>query len=829
MKNEIESLLASGNPAAIAERFGASAVSDLNKFIKHKDKNIRKNAMEAIGIIGGPNVAEPLIEAIYKEEDISLYSTIATALEKAGDLGLEPALTELAKPKHKSGDRKKFQDVLSLVNEDALTKAINSVRIVSPGNALILEIATRLFVKQISYTSYDKKLKYKEEKDPIKAIMAVAFKNKDDVAMIKKALEICEQFPRIGRFNWQPLVNLMNGNDEEIATASVRILGNIKAKKVIPEIAAKLDSKNYLKVRLQAAKTLGELNADDSVASLITTMEKDPDGDVQLEAIVSLGKIGKAAASQLVDKLIRDENVDKVENALKRIGPPAVPYLARAIEDPNDRIRKNAIELAQLILTTKYGQSGTVARLIEFLGDKSKQVQDAVMETITKMGDPGIEQLIIALREPEIRSKSAQILETFGSFNIEIVLKRYYNSGNAPRFLELASLLFIYVTDDDILDKTLELIDNFARAGKIDKATKDHIVANVLEQAFRESEVDAIYNSVQIARYFGDRTLPLILPHLNARDPELLEIVIESLGELGANTAIVDEEVYSSLASSLSHRDENVKIAAATALGKMRSSRPEVLAALVRGLSDRTKEVSNRCYETLVKSGQPAAERVIEGMTNPDIHEIATDILKELGIPAYTVIAANMGHKDGTIRAGLTSAILGIAESDRDIINHIREAFLSSIPEVHLHVIGVLGILKDEKAVPKMIQSYLVHQKKVKSGVVQALNNMGELATGELLKALATPDISVRKQLIDLIKELNTDTFIPALIKGLGDPQMKGTSIEALSLIGEKAIISFITNIPSGDIIKAKQYAETLANEPQLQQLGQKALEKMPR
>ncbi|MHA2294589.1 MAG: HEAT repeat domain-containing protein [Candidatus Hodarchaeales archaeon] len=830
MKNEINSLLIKGNTSIIGKKFGIAAIPELKKYIKHKDINLRKNAIEAFGYIGDSQAAEPLIEVIYREEEESLYPTIAETLEKLGDLGLEPVLLELSKPKHKAGNRQKFQEVLLLIETDVLKKAINSVKIVSPGNALYMELATRLFVKSIpDYTSYDKKLKYQENKEEIKAMMAVAFKDKTNTGLITNALQICKQFPRVGRFNWQQLIDTINGKNEELATMAIRILGEIKAKKTVPDIEKKLETKSFLKVRLQAAKTLGEMKAKDAVASLIDTMEKDPNGDVQLEAIISLGKIGKAAAPQLVDKLIRDENVDKVENALKRVGPPAVPYLARAIEDPNDKIRKNAIELAQLILTTKYGQAGTVAKLIELLGDKSNQVQEAVTETIVKMGDPGIEQLIIATRDPPVRARAVQILEEFGTYNLEIVLNRFRKT-NAPRFLELSILTYVFLTDDEILDMVYGKVEEFVNEGKLEDSMIHHIANNVLEDAFTSDDIDTIYNAAQVARYFGAIALQLLIPLLSTKDPDLQVVAIESFGVLGETLEVIDEEALSSLAKALDHKDDNVRIAAAEALGKIRSTDSLVLTGLVQRLKDPNEEVSSECFNALVNSGQPAAEKAITiGMANPSLHEKTSELLKKMDMQAYPIIAANIGNRDDNIRDGLTTASIKIAENDPAIANSLRGVFVSSLPEVHSHVIEILGILRDEKAVSKMIQSYLVHQKKVMSEVIRAFNNIGQVAIDELMKALVTPDSNVQKRVMDLLKDLNNNLIIPALIDGLNDPQAEPVSSEALKKLGEKKIINYIANVPGGDLIKAKECAEILMNNSKLQKIGQKAMDRIPR
>ncbi|MHA1448733.1 MAG: HEAT repeat domain-containing protein, partial [Candidatus Hodarchaeales archaeon] len=185
--------------------------------------------------------------------------------------------------------------------------------------------------------------------------------------------------------------------------------------------------------------------------------------------------------------------------------------------------------------------------------------------------------------------------------------------------------------------------------------------------------------------------------------------------------------------------------------------------------------------------------------------------------------------RNDNVREGLTSAVIKIAEKDIDVTSFVTRAFVSPSPEVHNHAIEIVGILRYEEAIPKIIQSYMIHQKKVMKEAIQSLKNFGKPAVDELIKVLAIPDSEAQKKVAEIMKELKQELVIPALIDGLEDPQLSDSCVNVLKRIGDKAIIQFIGSVPGGDILTAKKYGEKLENHPKMQKVGTKALENIPR
>ena len=98
----------------------------------------------------------------------------------------------------------------------------------------------------------------------------------------------------------------------------------------------------------------------------------------------------------------------------------------------NKMIRKNATDLAKLILTTKYGVGGTVLKLIELLSDKDQAVREQVIETIINMGDPGLENIIRAFVSEQLPPKALED----GGCN-ELQMRRFVVVAIVPIFFSV--------------------------------------------------------------------------------------------------------------------------------------------------------------------------------------------------------------------------------------------------------------------------------------------------------------------------------------------------------------------------------------------------------
>ncbi len=136
-------------------------------------------------------------------------------------------------------------------------------------------------------------------------------------------------------------------------------------------------------VRTAAVKALGEIGDPAAVPEVLSTMVKDPSGDVRWMASAALGKMGAAAVPGLMNAL-RDEDWKVRRSAAEALWgmaePAAVPGLMEALCDKNDVVRQAASGALEAM--------GVVAvpGLIEGLNNQVGAIAQAAANMLQKIG-----------------------------------------------------------------------------------------------------------------------------------------------------------------------------------------------------------------------------------------------------------------------------------------------------------------------------------------------------------------------------------------------------------------------------------------------------------
>jgi hypothetical protein len=138
-------------------------------------------------------------------------------------------------------------------------------------------------------------------------------------------------------------------------------------------------------VRVAAVKALGDIGDPVAVPELLSTMVKDPSGDVRWTASAALGKIGTAAVPGLMSAL-RDEDWKVRRSAAEALWgmsePTAVPGLLGALTDKNDVVRQAASGALEAM------GSVAVSGLIEGLRSPDAMFARAAADMLQKIGTP---------------------------------------------------------------------------------------------------------------------------------------------------------------------------------------------------------------------------------------------------------------------------------------------------------------------------------------------------------------------------------------------------------------------------------------------------------
>jgi HEAT repeat protein len=319
---------------------------------------------------------------------------------------------------------------------------------------------------------------------------------------------------------------------------------------------------------------------------------------VSRHAAFLLGRIGPDAAPRLLDGLRREgSRIDQIAEALAQIGRPVAGLLARAVGDPEPRVRRGAaLALGQI----RPLAPGAVERLAVGLGDPDLEVQASFLTAIGSLGPragdavPSVRALLRS-GSPDIRLRVIDVL-----------------SRSAPRddhlFDDLASLLDD--ADARVQTRSIETLRSLGPPGR--KALT--VVIRKLESPDRGVQLAA-------AEFIGSHgqaaaeAVPALIPLLAAHDPERQTLAAQTLGTLGK----ASQPALDPLTSLLAAEPVKVREAAVLALGSLGLDAEPIRPHLARALRDKEPDVRRAAMSAIQRFGPQGSLFV------PDIIALAED------------------------------------------------------------------------------------------------------------------------------------------------------------------------------------------------------------
>lgn len=416
-------------------------------------------------------------------------------------------------------------------------------------------------------------------------------------------------------------------------------------------------------VRLRAASALGKFRARSAVDPLITIVNntilnnsaRDAYGprSLGLAAISALGEIGEPDAVGPFLQAVRsnfvgiDDVKKAVGNALRKIGPAALPVLVSSLGDKNSQVQEIAINALGAIKDSR-----AINPLIATLKDANAQVERLAAMALVTIGTPAVEALIAALSDPDIHI-------------------RYWAASALGNIKDARAVspLIAALKDAD---------DNVKGAASVGLGAIGASAVEALAAALNDSNpLVRPWLLASLGRTKDPRAVVPLIAALQDTDPSVRAVAVGWLG------GTKDPRAVDPLITSLKDADVNVRVASAQWLSTIEDSRS--IEPLIGTLNDPEPRVRQAAVTALGKSapdtfrtiGAPVIAPLVAAMKKPDcgVRVMAAAALSEIGAPAIEPLIAALKELDSDVRSLAFAAL--------DKINDPRAAeSLKSTPEI---------------------------------------------------------------------------------------------------------------------------------------------------
>lgn len=392
--------------ALVLKKMGPLAVPALVKQLESKEEADRRNAAEALGMIG-PDAA-PAADALLKRLKDPSEEVVAKATDALDRIGKSPIPGLIA--------------LLKDTDKDQRAKAAEALGGLGPrGKEAVDEL--RKATKDAEPEVRAKAIAALREIGPDVARSALpdlitALKDKE-AEIRKQAAAAIAPFKESGNAAVQALAELLNDPDEAVRKEAADTLSLIGPAS-LPLLMQALADKESVPKRQLAAEALMSMakKASKAVPALIEAL-KDPDVGVRKMVTVALREMGAEAKDAVIDltiMLLKDTDKDVRENAclaLIQINPdPKIAFSAYkgALRDKEENVRRVASE--------GLGKLGppAIPALLDMLKDKDKVLRKSAAEALGAMGPKAksAEKALNAAaedKEPEVKEAAREALK----------------------------------------------------------------------------------------------------------------------------------------------------------------------------------------------------------------------------------------------------------------------------------------------------------------------------------------------------------------------------------------------------------------------------------
>jgi HEAT repeat protein len=640
--------------------------------------------------------------------------------------------------------------------------------------------------------------------------LIVALKDKDEQVQLRAVMALGEIGPEADGAA-RSLICLLQNDDSEIRSASIHTLGRIGPAGVPFLIDVLAD--NSFENRDEALRAFSSIDppAKNAVPVLIKLIKDEKPCNSYLLAI-ALARNGQNSIPDLVNLLEDSKEVNQslALSALGNMGSEqtklALPYIAKALKDPNKWVREKTVDLLK-----EMGPSAadSVPDLLDAF--KEGRIDGSIDLTLERFGKKAIPALKAGCEshDSRVRALAIKVLGSLDPTAFPILIKALKDEdaqirlaaaqgiGARTRFESSALPVLRDALKDSDSQVRLAVVEAFRC---IHPGSESQILA--LASALIDSKLMIRKRAATELKWLASTAkpaVPALTLALRDKDQTVRRIAAEALGEIGPES----KKAVKDLQNTLKDLDPLVRLAAAVALGRIGPLAKESSSSLAEALADpvETVRVEAALALWLITQNDEIAfpvlfevlsEPIAKGESNEkrESREKAALSLGQMGkkaAGAVAVLIETTKYNDTRVRLAAAYALGKIGPSAKlaipALIQMLRNGECMSLPKGErasaARALADLG----PNAIPALVKS-----------LQESDYNIGppaQSAVPGLAEALIDPDKDVRSEVLKALSAIGLESkkAVPAIADALRDreAEVRMIAAELLGKLGPEA------------------------------------------
>lgn len=505
------------------------ATAELIRMGGDSDDNVKLAAVESLGKLKDPNSIEFLIKNLESDNILLLFVTVKALKALAHPQTVDPLL--------RISDKKGIERVVI----EALG-VFSDTRVQGPILKALEKGGSKLRVSALCALYHHYQHVVFSERDLIRERTTYII-NKEFVSCLKKLLESSQEkfwAPSLLILGWSKdsesvstIIPLLDGSLKEEAVTALICLGEEIVHTLSKIVVLQKDA-----VREGIAHVLGEIGNEASL-NILRGLLSDANGHVRQRAAIGLGNTKDFNTTKGLLNLLSDPYRNVQETAVKALGkvegPEGLKEIVKILKNKDPRQRVNAMSVLGNLK-----EPVVLENIILGLKDENPEVRKAAVDALGLLGGKDI---------------STPLLQAMGDEDKNVRLAALNSVLKSPH-LDIIKIIKPMLQDENIWIRTA-----VARGlGDLNSSVSKELLVGLLSDKVGVVQIKALEGLGKSK----DRSLcPIILKLTEGKDPNVIRVAIETLGELGSKVAV------KSIKKFVTHSNWIIRSAAVRALGKL--------------------------------------------------------------------------------------------------------------------------------------------------------------------------------------------------------------------------------------------------------------------